>query len=622
MIPIKTYVISESNNQPMTFNQKFIENNKEKLSIFCYNDSVIYQPLVKNINQHITKINQINNEDFNWKYYIAKYNDLNKINDLNSAIEHWLRHGIKEQRNPIDRKTIMTQSDVKSTISIIGIILDAKKNQHRKIFLINPISNKTFQQANFQKVIDNYMEIIEKKTLSIFSCMQINYAYIIDEKIYDLLLCELSYQINKFDDILEIYISNNANSCQIFNHSNISSNNDNAIFDISKLEKLSQTGEQIYQEIISFRSQYLKNIYEKFIKKYQLQQKQILLLNHIILKLPFDKIKIIYNSLCNLNFKNYLILCLNINEFQYLEKFKVKPLTSEIPGYDTIYFDHEFYLKLYPCYVNIHKNKNDSYAHFIRHGYLEKLICNEVIFELTKICQEYMLNQSMIIFNKKISPDNQCLLYNSTQFNYYNSDKPIIYILTRTSNREYLFKECCDSINKQSFVNVRHIVTYDNNQTYQYVKKYNHLYKMIDLTLYKSKLHPNQYIDHLYTAIHENEPGWIIVLDDDDKFMNEHALYHIEKLLTNMENLIIWMLYRPDKYIYPKNKKNPIVGEIGSCCYCYHTSKIKKGIWEGSGIGDFQFFKQLFDNTNKHIYIDYPLTGVNYNEKISGWTAM
>jgi hypothetical protein len=49
---------------------------------------------------------------------------------------------------------------------------------------------------------------------------------------------------------------------------------------------------------------------------------------------------------------------------------------------------------------------------------------------------------------------------------------------------------------------------------------------------------------------------------------------------------------------------------------------MKKGIWKPNGIGDFDFFSYLFDSTNEIFYVDFPLTGINYKEKISGWSAL
>ena len=35
---------------------------------------------------------------FHWEFYINKYDDLNAINNEKDALNHWLKHGKKEQR--------------------------------------------------------------------------------------------------------------------------------------------------------------------------------------------------------------------------------------------------------------------------------------------------------------------------------------------------------------------------------------------------------------------------------------------------------------------------------------------------------------------------------------------
>jgi hypothetical protein len=170
--------------------------------------------------------------------------------------------------------------------------------------------------------------------------------------------------------------------------------------------------------------------------------------------------------------------------------------------------------------------------------------------------------------------------------------------------------------------NIRHIVSYDNAATHEYVKTYHHIYDTVDLISKKSKIHPNEYFDYLYDHIPKNEPGWVLVLDDDDRFMTPKALQYLSGHLNDTKSLIIWMLYRVDKFIYPANKDAPIVGEIGSCCYMYHSTMIQKNSWGPGALGDFPCFKRLFSRLKNHVYIDLPLTGVNYDDQVSGWTAM
>ena len=136
-----------------------------------------------------------------------------------------------------------------------------------------------------------------------------------------------------------------------------------------------------------------------------------------------------------------------------------------------------------------------------------------------------------------------------------------------------------DSVLSQNYPQLRHIVSYDTDQTYQYVKDYPHISQLIDLRQKRGQTHPNLYIDFFYDQIKGQPTGWVLVLDDDDRFMTPHALHYLTQFMKSPDQLIIWMLYRSDKFIYPKDKNQPVVGEIGTCCYLYHTSMIQKNNW-------------------------------------------
>ena len=87
-----------------------------------------------------------------------------------------------------------------------------------------------------------------------------------EKNIYDFLLFELSYFINKFDDILKIYALSDSDSYQIFDHSSTIVS-DNIVINLTKFGTLNRTLEQIHPEITRFRGKYMKKSYETFIKK-------------------------------------------------------------------------------------------------------------------------------------------------------------------------------------------------------------------------------------------------------------------------------------------------------------------------------------------------------------------
>ena len=615
------YLITNSSNQKIKLDNDLLTQNADLWTIIELRDKKIDSKLTSHVNQHMESIAQLSIDEFNWDYYCCKYLGISKNKNKQSLWDNWIRVGSKDNRNPIDRRTINNCNDVYLNLCLLTIFLDAIEQNHNRIMILNA-TNKAVKFGNIDQIIKDYHDIILNKDLSIISYTQINYAYIIHQSIFNLILSEMSYFINQFDDILRIYINTYPNDYQIFNHSNTSAPNNSILLQITK-PKLTIDCDQLYNGIKQIKELYFKTEYHQFIRNcHGLTTKQMHLLNYIVCKLPYDFVRLNYNTLNCLTFDNYLNLCMAVTDDKFFQSINIQPISSELPDFRTLYFDHQFYIRLYPCFAQIFKNQSESIMHYINHGKKEKLIANQLLFRLIKMAQEYSLEQYLRKFNSLVKPDRSLLLYDHLCNNYPTNQKPIIYVITRTCNRESLFRECCQSINKQYGINLKHIVSYDNQITQSYVKKYEHIYKSVDLINQKHKIHPNQYIDKIYEHIDPSEPGWVLILDDDDRLMTSYAFSYIEQYLDNPDNLIIWMLYRPDKYIYPVDKNNPVVGEIGSCCYIYHTSKIQKGIWGGNSIGDFTFFKYLFDNTQNHIYIDYPLTGVNYNDCVSGWTAM
>lgn len=613
------YIISNST-ENYVFSQPFINDHIKNINIIHCPDQKSESKLTHEIYKHLNSITHLSIDKFDWQYYCNKYSDLSKVKKQQPAWENWLKCGLKESRNPIDRRTISSSYDVNLILAMMTICLYASKHNHRKILVVNNLQ-KCVQFTDFSRIFENYKDVVTNKKLCIISYMQINYAYIIDISIFSLLLAEMSLFVNKFDDIIRLFINTYCDDYQIFNHSDTNFND--KLVPLSNVNKINIDCHVLSKEIPNIKTRYFQEQYDHFLKTYELTKTHIDNINYILCKVSYDKAMSQYNSYLSMHFYNYLNLCLSIINGKFIKAFNIRQISNEIPDLATIYFDHEFYLQLYPCYTSIFKNPAESYMHYINHGTNEKLICNPLIFDIIKNNQDYHLQQYISKFDSQINYDQSLILYNTALSTYYLDNKPLIYIITRTSNRESLFYDCCESIRKQAYVNVRHIVSFDSTIAEQYVKKMSTgIFKTVNLIADRSKLHPNQYVDRIYDTISKYEPGWVLILDDDDQFMTKNALYSLEKYLINPDNLIIWMLYRPDKFIYPANKNNPVVGEIGSCCYIYHTSRIKKGIWGGNSIGDYQFFKYLFEATNNHIYIDYPLTGINYSEKVSGWSAM
>jgi hypothetical protein len=248
------------------------------------------------------------------------------------------------------------------------------------------------------------------------------------------------------------------------------------------------------------------------------------------------------------------------------------------------------------------------YDNYCKYGLKEGRLPNMFVLSIMKEKNRISSMKEISIFEEQ-----------SKQSKHSGESPEKFFVLTRTSNRPEKFNQCIES-SKQINANVINYISYDTNIAKKYSREIG-----IGINLIGTKLHPNQYIDEFYRELQkDNQEGWILVLDDDDLISTPYLFSGISKYLTDKEKVVVWKLERPDKIIYPKNIENVEMGEIATCCYIYHTSKISFGKWKAGGIGDYDWFKYLLSVTNKSdfIWLPYALSRVNYINSISGWTAM
>jgi hypothetical protein len=579
-----------ANTYEIQYSQSFIEKYSNLITPVVIHDFVIDNDLTHEILSHIDQLDQLTSEQFDWKYYMSKYPEIDRVSSKTDTWKHWINYGHPHHYNPIDRKSIATSEQVMLNMAVIQVLLDSIEHEYQQILIINTIVSDTISS-------DTIVPSEIHEDVVIYTSHDTTYAYSLKNDIFPELLVELSYFMYNVDDVIDAYLSIHQTPYQVVAQDHAT--NDTVPIMLQSVMELNED----CQPIIDFRQQYLSDVYSDFNTKIGANTD---IVDYVLHTYPFDYIKTHWCRDMNLNAERYMYLCYNVSKFCYFSRLKIRQTQANTCELDAIYFDRDFYLKTYPCYNTVFKNYDDAFGHFSRHGIGERLLPNQAIFTLTQHCQEYLLHHYL----ESVVPISPSL------------NDPLIYILTRTCNREKLFKQCVSSIQSQNYANLRHIVSYDNIGTLTYVKQYPHIHQSVDLTSKKSVLHPNQYVDCLYDVILKKDPGWVLVIDDDDKLMTPDALHYLKQYLVDPQNLVIWMLYRPDKFIYPQNKNLPVVGDIGSCCYLYHTSTIQKGYWGPSAIGDFPCFRRLFSRAKKHIYVDMPLTGVNYENHVSGWTAL
>jgi hypothetical protein len=199
---------------------------------------------------------------------------------------------------------------------------------------------------------------------------------------------------------------------------------------------------------------------------------------------------------------------------------------------------------------------------------------------------------------------------------YTNS--PLINIITRTSSRPVGFKKNRESVLNQTYKTINHIVSTDDSESVEYLRKLDVDYIFIDRDeIIKSIPTPNTrpsestlflphniYLNKIIKTIND---GWIFYLDDDDHFANELVVESIVKNITSDDELIYWKMRLPDGRIIPDAtcfNKRPVAGRIGGCCHGVH-SKWKDHIkWDSWNMSDYRVMKHLDDIIPKTKWLD------------------
>ena len=195
----------------------------------------------------------------------------------------------------------------------------------------------------------------------------------------------------------------------------------------------------------------------------------------------------------------------------------------------------------------------------------------------------------------------------------YNENEVLINILTRTGSRPEYFNILLDSLKNQTYKNYRHIISNDNPKC-KYLENMNDVYFIDKSNILHIKDFYNLYLDTLSSKC---DNGWIIIIDDDDKFTDNNFLENLAKLLIDLnENDVLIYQTKIDKHILPSNDdiKNNFIRYwgIGMCCFCVHHTVLKDITFKslitennGSYCGDYYIIKKIQESGKYNIkFID------------------
>lgn len=194
--------------------------------------------------------------------------------------------------------------------------------------------------------------------------------------------------------------------------------------------------------------------------------------------------------------------------------------------------------------------------------------------------------------------------------------KPLINVLTRTSNRPNSFSGNVKFIRNQTYKNIRHIVCTDDVNSIPYIKENgiedfllvnkDELIKKDNSVVKNVGRFPfNLYFNEMMKLVTD---GWIMFLDDDDRFLDENSAQSIADMIAaNDENTIIYwrMVYADGKFL-PKdmsNRRRPIFCEIGAPCFTFHHKWIDHASWDGWKGSDFRTINRLHNIIPKKAWL-------------------
>ena len=171
----------------------------------------------------------------------------------------------------------------------------------------------------------------------------------------------------------------------------------------------------------------------------------------------------------------------------------------------------------------------------------------------------------------------------------------LINILTRTGRRPKHFKNLEESIISQTYKNIRHIKSCDN-PTCNYLNNSKDVVKVIP-DKSAGRAFYNLYLN---TLIDTTKDGWIIILDDDSKLIDNHFLEELanECKISNANDVLIYNVkINRSGVILPRSDKIKS-GRIDMACFCFHSSISKDIRFDRRNRGDYNFLEKIKNSNN------------------------
>lgn len=183
-----------------------------------------------------------------------------------------------------------------------------------------------------------------------------------------------------------------------------------------------------------------------------------------------------------------------------------------------------------------------------------------------------------------------------------------INIITRTHCRPQYFEVCKQSIESQTYKDINWIVGTDADcpyypQAHKVIKNYQQPLYVPD-NMYFAPW--NTYLNQLQELVTD---GWVMYLDDDDKFTTEKSLQRIMNAIDNDNQLLIWKVKIFDGFVVPNHTFGKYIqaGDFSGIGMCFHSKHLPVD-WGNLSYGDYRVATQLIRKTLQPKWIDMVLT--------------
>lgn len=194
----------------------------------------------------------------------------------------------------------------------------------------------------------------------------------------------------------------------------------------------------------------------------------------------------------------------------------------------------------------------------------------------------------------------------------------MINILIRTHNRPEKFQRCIESVQAQTFKDVRVLITCETDDDFEYA----------ECTMLDSGLNFETYLaeptgrsffynEYCNTLKSQVKDGWFFFLDDDDYLVNDGVLQELSTHLTDPDRPIICQFLRGG---WHKPHHQQIAervffeGQIGLPCLVLHSKHKELAAIHATESGDYQWIKDVSDKL-ECLFIPLALV----NSPVRGW---